>query len=173
MSRRALQAVNLVVALLTLVLAGVTFGVGPRTVGGVVDDVLDSSASIEACDIVTDTLLPGAGAAAVEDADATARAVLVELEVRDWGETRASAEASFALALGQTQHIGGAVGDHVAPVLQKAPQHHDRGDQRDRQNQRFRRRTHEDLGEQPWIAWDEGVGPPAVGRWMARTAVTL
>lgn len=28
----------------------------------------------------------------------------------------------------------------------------------------------EGLGKQPWIAWDEGVGPAAVGRWMARTA---
>jgi DNA-binding transcriptional LysR family regulator len=27
----------------------------------------------------------------------------------------------------------------------------------------------EGLGEQPWIAWDEGVGPATVGRWMART----
>jgi DNA-binding transcriptional LysR family regulator len=28
----------------------------------------------------------------------------------------------------------------------------------------------DDLDERPWIAWDEGVGPAAVARWMARRA---
>jgi DNA-binding transcriptional LysR family regulator len=31
-------------------------------------------------------------------------------------------------------------------------------------------KTIEDLGAQPWIAWDEGVGPAALGRWMAQRA---